>query len=95
MAMSPMNTSEIIQALTPLIEVFDRFSIAYYIGGSVASSVHGRRLSTKQVSKPLSRPMSSKRPINFLRKSFDRHKNHEQSGFDPWWCDSGICAFIK
>jgi hypothetical protein len=35
MAMSPMNTSEIIQALTPLIEVFDRFGIAYYIGGSV------------------------------------------------------------
>jgi hypothetical protein len=29
MAMSPMNTSEIIQALTPLIEVFDRFGIAY------------------------------------------------------------------
>ena len=49
MAMSPMNTSEIIQALTPLIEVFDRFGIAYYIGGSVASSVHGRRRYTQDV----------------------------------------------
>jgi hypothetical protein len=31
MAMSPMNTPEIIQALTPFIEAFDRFGIAYYI----------------------------------------------------------------
>jgi hypothetical protein len=49
MAMSPMNTSEIIQALTPLVEAFDRFGIAYDIGGSVASSVHGRRRYTQDV----------------------------------------------
>ncbi len=49
MAMSPMNTPEIIQALTPIVEVFDRFGIAYYIGGSVASSVHGRRRYTQDV----------------------------------------------
>ena len=49
MAMSPMNTSEIIQALTPLVEAFDRFGIAYYIGGSVASSIHGRRRYTQDV----------------------------------------------
>jgi hypothetical protein len=49
MAMSPMNTSEIIQALTPLVEVFDRFGIKYYIGGSVASSVHGKRRYTQDV----------------------------------------------
>jgi hypothetical protein len=49
MAMSPMNTSEIIQALTPLVEVLGRFGIAYYIGGSVASSVHGRRRYTQDV----------------------------------------------
>ena len=49
MAMSPMNTSEIIQALTPLVEAFDRFGIAYYVGGSVASSVHGRRRYTQDV----------------------------------------------
>jgi hypothetical protein len=49
MTMSPMNTSEIIQALTPLVEVLDRFGIAYYIGGSVASSVHGRRRYTQDV----------------------------------------------
>jgi hypothetical protein len=49
MAMSPMNTSEIIQALTPLVEAFDRFGIAYYIGGSVASSVYGRRRYTQDV----------------------------------------------
>lgn len=49
MAMSPMNTSEIISALIPLVEVLDRFGIAYYIGGSVASSVHGRRRYTQDV----------------------------------------------
>jgi len=49
MAMSPMNTSEIIQALTSLVEVLERFGIAYYIGGSVASSVHGRRRYTQDV----------------------------------------------
>ncbi len=47
--MSPMNTPEIIEALTPIVEVFDRFGIAYYIGGSVASSVHGRRRYTQDV----------------------------------------------
>jgi hypothetical protein len=49
MAMSPMNTSEIIQALTSLVEAFDSLGIAYYIGGSVASSVHGRRRYTQDV----------------------------------------------
>jgi hypothetical protein len=46
---SPMNTPEIIQAITPLIDVLERFSIPYYIGGSVASSVHGRRRATQDV----------------------------------------------
>src|SRR5437764_5849362 len=49
MAVSPMNTSELIQALTSLVEVLERFGIAYYIGGSVASSVHGRRRYTQDV----------------------------------------------
>lgn len=48
-SMSPMNTPEIVQALTPLIEAFERFGIAYYIGGSVASSVHGKRRYTQDV----------------------------------------------
>jgi hypothetical protein len=42
MAMSPMNTSESIQALTPLVEVLDRFGIKDYMSGSIASSVHGK-----------------------------------------------------
>lgn len=45
----PMNTPEIIQALTPLVDVFERFGIAYYIGGSVASSLHGKRRATQDV----------------------------------------------
>ena len=46
---SPMNTPEIIQAITPLIEVFERFGIPYYIGGSVASSLHGQKRATQDV----------------------------------------------
>lgn len=46
---SPMNTPEIIQAITPLVDVFERFSIPYYIGGSVASSIHGKRRATQDV----------------------------------------------
>ncbi len=46
---SPMNTPEIIQALTPLVDVFEHFSIPYYIGGSVASSVYGKRRATQDV----------------------------------------------
>ena len=44
-----MNTPEILQAITLLIEAFERFGIPYYIGGSVASSVHGRRRATQDV----------------------------------------------
>jgi len=29
------------EALTPLVEAFDRLGIAYYVGGSVSSSLHG------------------------------------------------------
>jgi hypothetical protein len=32
---------DVIEALTPLVEVFDRLGITYYIGGSVSSSLHG------------------------------------------------------
>ena len=45
----PMNTPEIIQAITPLVAVFERFSIPYSIGGSVASSIHGKRRATQDV----------------------------------------------
>lgn len=34
-------TNDIIEALNGLVECFDEFEIAYYIGGSVASSVYG------------------------------------------------------
>jgi hypothetical protein len=46
---SPMNTPELILAITPLVNVFERFSIPYYIGGSVASSIHGKRRATQDV----------------------------------------------
>jgi hypothetical protein len=37
-----MNVSEVVRALMPLIDTFERLDIAYYIGGLVASSVRER-----------------------------------------------------
>jgi len=36
-----MNAAEILAAITPVVEVFEGLGVAYYIGGSVASSVYG------------------------------------------------------
>ncbi len=36
-----MNADELVQALAPLIEALERLGIAYYVGGSAASSVYG------------------------------------------------------
>lgn len=36
-----MNQSDIVLALQPVVDLFGSLSIDYYIGGSIASSVHG------------------------------------------------------
>ena len=36
-------------ALTPLIDLLDRLGIAWYVGGSIASTVHGRFRATNDV----------------------------------------------
>src|SRR2546422_7300895 len=36
----------IVQALTPLVEVFEELQVSYYIGGSVASSAYGEARQT-------------------------------------------------
>ncbi len=40
---------EIVEALLPLVRVFEQLGIPYYIGGSVASSVHGVARRTNDV----------------------------------------------
>jgi hypothetical protein len=40
---------EIVEALVPLVSVFEQYSIVYYIGGSVSSSVHGIARRTQDV----------------------------------------------
>ncbi len=40
---------DVMEALTPLIEVFERLGITYYIGGSVSSSLHGLARRTQDV----------------------------------------------
>ena len=40
---------EYLVALTPLIDLLDRLGIAWYVGGSVASTVHGRFRATNDV----------------------------------------------
>jgi hypothetical protein len=40
---------EVMEALTPLVEAFERLGITYYIGGSVSSSLHGLARRTQDV----------------------------------------------
>jgi hypothetical protein len=40
---------DVMEALTPLIERFDQLGIAYYIGGSVSSSLHGMARQSQDV----------------------------------------------
>jgi len=44
-----MNTPEIVLALTPLVDVLERLSVSYHIGGSVASSIYGEARPTQDV----------------------------------------------
>ena len=43
------NPSELVQALSPLVDEFNRLGIRYYVGGSVAGSIHGAARSTLDV----------------------------------------------
>ena len=40
--------ADLVVALTPLIDVLDRLGVAWYVGGSVASTVHGHFRATKR-----------------------------------------------
>ncbi len=44
-----MQRPEIISALTPIIGAFEKYSIPYFIGGSVASSIYGMARSTQDI----------------------------------------------
>jgi hypothetical protein len=46
--MNESNPQLIFAAITPIIEAFERLGVAYHIGGSVASSVHGIIRATKE-----------------------------------------------
>ncbi len=44
-----MKKPDIIAAVEPIIEAFDKLGISYYIGGSVASSAYGMARATLDV----------------------------------------------
>jgi len=44
-----MKTPDILQAITPVITAFEKLSVPYYIGGSIASSVYGISRATMDV----------------------------------------------
>lgn len=44
-----MKTPDLLVALTPVVEAFEQLGISYYIGGSVASSLHGMARATMDV----------------------------------------------
>ena len=41
--------SDLVTALTPFIDLLDRLEVAWYVGGSVASTVHGRFRATNDI----------------------------------------------
>ena len=43
------RNDDLVVTLTPLIDVLDRLGVAWYVGGSVASTVHGRSCATNDV----------------------------------------------
>ena len=44
-----MKTPDILQAIEPVISAFNKLSISYYIGGSIASSIYGIARATMDV----------------------------------------------
>jgi len=44
-----MKTPDILVALKPVIDIFEKLSIPYYIGGSIASSIYGMARATMDV----------------------------------------------
>jgi hypothetical protein len=44
-----MNVPYIVEALTPVIDILEELGVAYYIGGSMASSVYGTARATLDV----------------------------------------------
>ena len=40
---------DLVEALIPLVDLLDRLGVAWYVGGSVASTVHGRFRATNDV----------------------------------------------
>ena len=44
-----MKTPDIIQAIQPVTTAFEKLSIPYYIGGSIASSIYGIARATMDV----------------------------------------------
>ena len=40
---------DLVVALAPLIDVLDRLGVAWYVGGSVASTVHGHFRATNDI----------------------------------------------
>jgi hypothetical protein len=46
---TPFTPPDIIQALTPVVEALEAQGVPYCVGGSVASSVHGRARATQDI----------------------------------------------
>jgi hypothetical protein len=46
---SGMNISQILQTLLPIVEALEQLGVAYHLGGSVASSLHGEARSTQDI----------------------------------------------
>ncbi|GCE27600.1 hypothetical protein KDA_30840 [Dictyobacter alpinus] len=66
------NFREIVEALLPFLQALDRFSIPYYVGGSVASSYYGSWRRTQDVDVILAiRPDQIRALASLLAQDYD------------------------
>lgn len=61
-----MNTTEIVQVLTPLVEALEQLGIPYHIGGSVASSTYGIARPTQDIDVVADVQLQNVRPLVML-----------------------------
>ena len=64
-----MNAPDILAAVTPVVEALEQLGVGYYIGGSVASSLHGIPRSTIDIDLVADLHLENARPLVKLLKA--------------------------
>ncbi len=76
---------DVMEALTPIVDAFEQLGIAYYLGGSVSSSLHGLARRTQDVDVIADVEPSQVRRRGSTRPALQRDppQHHAEGGSDP------------